>query len=692
MIFVAAILLFALIFESYSQNNCWELYQRIRFIYSATYYNGNLWVCHERGLSSINTETYEITHYNKFTTNVIPDNVYSVTYDIYGNLWIGTLSIGLIKYDFKNWTIYDKTKYYYLGNRILKVQGDRGGNVYISSSRGLSLYIEDTIRSTPVINAIIKTFAIDSNDVVWVDTHGSVIGITKDSILRAYSKYYDRYKTINVKSIAIDKHSKIYIGGDNGIYFSNQDKFEKLNIELIKDRSIENLALDKNGNLWISTEDKLYIFDGQSAFNLPIPDTIISNRQKISYIEIDDKSRAWICINDGVILYENGQWKFINLNKFNINNNSIMNMKMIGDTLWVINGDGVLNFTNENWYNLDLTEFSSQIFDVTKDNSGNFWFTSLNNGVAKFDGKNWTIYPKSIKYFPTNGALKVFVDNHNRKWFATTNSGIAVFDDEKWSVFSVAKENFISDNVVSITQDNNGIFWIGTTDKGLIKVYFPSDGKLQYELTEIRKYVNVIEVIDDKLWVGGIGWGIAIYDYDDWKYFNTQNGLPSNNIYSIAQDSIGRIWIATDQGIAIYEDGKWYGINSSNSPLSNNIITAITIDSRDNKWIGTGNSGVYRIKCNYEFVSTINDVPQIDNDFIIFPNPFTDVINFNSNIGNILKIEIINVYGQLVMELNEFVVSGNNYKLHLKTLTNGTYFIKITTDKGIKSVKIIKSK
>ena len=36
------------------------------------------------------------------------------------------------------------------------------------------------------------------------------------------------------------------------------------------------------------------------------------------------------------------------------------------------------------------------------------------------------------------------------------------------------------------------------------------------------------------------------------RHFTTDDGLPSNEVYCVIQDSLGYIWIATDKGIACY--------------------------------------------------------------------------------------------------------------------------------------------
>lgn len=74
-------------------------------------------------------------------------------------------------------------------------------------------------------------------------------------------------------------------------------------------------------------------------------------------------------------------------------------------------------------------------------------------------------------------------------------------------------------------------------------------------------------------------------------YFNKMQGLLHDQIRALAQDSIGNIWIGTDNGLSRY-DGKHYYHYTSNQGLANNLINYLFIDSKKNIWISTYEEGV----------------------------------------------------------------------------------------------------
>lgn len=77
---------------------------------------------------------------------------------------------------------------------------------------------------------------------------------------------------------------------------------------------------------------------------------------------------------------------------------------------------------------------------------------------------------------------------------------------------------------------------------------------------------------------------------------STFQSIPESlgTINAFAQDSQGKIWVASEEGIHVYDDTVWTHYNTGNSDLANDSIKCIAIDSMDQIWAGTSNSGLYQ--------------------------------------------------------------------------------------------------
>jgi len=74
--------------------------------------------------------------------------------------------------------------------------------------------------------------------------------------------------------------------------------------------------------------------------------------------------------------------------------------------------------------------------------------------------------------------------------------------------------------------------------------------------------------------------------------FSIRDGLPTNNIQQVIQDTTGYLWIATENGLSRF-DGEnfhnyYFSVNDSFS-ISSNFINRLFVSSVGNLWIGTWN-------------------------------------------------------------------------------------------------------
>jgi ligand-binding sensor domain-containing protein/anti-sigma regulatory factor (Ser/Thr protein kinase) len=75
------------------------------------------------------------------------------------------------------------------------------------------------------------------------------------------------------------------------------------------------------------------------------------------------------------------------------------------------------------------------------------------------------------------------------------------------------------------------------------------------------------------------------------RILTTNDGLPSNFINCLYQDSVGRLWIGTDAGIGVY-DGLNFAIVTSKDGLASNDVRSITQDEEGNFWLACYDGGV----------------------------------------------------------------------------------------------------
>ena len=117
--------------------------------------------------------------------------------------------------------------------------------------------------------------------------------------------------------------------------------------------------------------------------------------------------------------------------------------------------------------------------------------------------------------------------------------------------------------------------------------------------------------LDGSLWFNSNGGGTYHYDGKIVENYTEENGLSSNQVYSITSDSKNNLWFGTQNGLTKYDRKQFEHISlpyqdttkgwiSTVYPVLNpNAAYSLETDNNDNLWIGTAGGGVFKYDGNY---------------------------------------------------------------------------------------------
>ncbi|HMU05909.1 MAG TPA: two-component regulator propeller domain-containing protein, partial [Saprospiraceae bacterium] len=121
-------------------------------------------------------------------------------------------------------------------------------------------------------------------------------------------------------------------------------------------------------------------------------------------------------------------------------------------------------------------------------------------------------------------------------------------------------------------------------------------------LIKKRYFIKLSNYRTIVLLVISIFYGSSLYcqEYKDVKNITIKDGLPSNVVYGIKQDSKGFIWATTNKGVVRY-DGRKFKLYTVEDGLPSNDNFVMLLDSKDNVWLYSfkavckiGNDGVIK--------------------------------------------------------------------------------------------------
>jgi ligand-binding sensor domain-containing protein/signal transduction histidine kinase/DNA-binding response OmpR family regulator len=209
---------------------------------------------------------------------------------------------------------------------------------------------------------------------------------------------------------------------------------------------------------------------------------------------------------------------------------------------------------------------SDRVMSLLGDGAGKLWIGYQEEGLSIMDLQSgqFTHYNAQSKIkLVSNTIWKIFKDSENRYWLATRNDGLIQFDPQKGVVRQFTHDrndpnSIPGNNVRTIEEGRKGQLWIGTENQGIAS--FDVDAGKFHPLFHQEDNPNSISsnsikslYFDRKntLWIGTNGSGINALNIDnlELKRISTKEGLANDVIYGILPDAADNLWLSSNKGI-----------------------------------------------------------------------------------------------------------------------------------------------
>lgn len=393
-------------------------------------------------------------------------------------------------------------------------------------------------------------------------------------------------------------------------------------------------------------------------------------------------AKNWL--NDGVYYYINHEWN-------NINKRNTDAFDTISDFVSVAIDPRNHSKVYVGSYHKGLLEFENfevkKIYNHTNSSLGllsgynyvyvtSLDFDSKNNLWVANHGSDKMLSVKTIdnNWYSFNigsGYIsKLVVDDNDYKWILTRDGNFIVYndnntisnksDDQHKTVGKTIGQGGLHSEANCMAVDKNGTMWIGTND-GLALFYNTSNifkKGANYDASRILVPRND-------------GSGQADYL------------LSGESVISIAIDDANNLWVGTKNGVFYISNNgltEYHHFTMDNSPLLSNNVQSIAIDSEGNVFFAT-DKGII----SYKGVAT--ESKETYSDVVVYPNPvsrdYTGLVGIKNLSANSL-VKITTIDGSFVTHLNS---EGGQAVWDCTTIkgdrvASGVYLIFVSDEKG----------
>ena len=409
--------------------------------------NGDIWVGTFVGLNQFNPDKNNfkaIIANEKNPSNLSSNSIWSVFFDKKGSLWVGTFYGGANFHDpgikrFQNY-VHIPEKNSLSHNVVSAIKEDNKGNFWIGTEGGgLNFYDKNIQKFTHFFHSATQPNTLSGNNIktlyyenkqLWIGTYNAGLDfydIEKKSFVN-YGKGargWDKFSSLNVYSLLKNKDLMFvltYGGGLNILDIQNK-KILLIQHDPKRKESLSNnlgriLIKDKNGNVWIGTEDGLNLLSKENIEkgNYSFKRYLAGNN--IASLFEDKKGNIWIGTFSNGLIYRNNKSFFYFTEKEGLAGHTIFTiLEDKRGEIWLGTNQGIsrFNVARKSFQNYNSTDglqnlefnYNAGLVDSKK---GSLLFGGK-NGFTWFQPTNLT----TNRYIPKVALTRLIVNNREVK-------------------------------------------------------------------------------------------------------------------------------------------------------------------------------------------------------------------------------------------------------------------------------------
>ncbi len=554
--------------------------------------DGNIWIgAMGSGLTKFDTNLCTFFYYTRQNDSlrISSNNINDLAVDTTGNIWIGYSDKGLDLLQpetgqIDNYRYKKDDRHGIISSGISALHVDNDNNLWIGTwDEGLCFLDSEQVNQAEIKTSfefkdisfvndsarIHKIFDIetDENGIVWIAAFGEGIFAynTKNRRfinLTEYVSLSEMNRKRELRSLFQTEQGEIIFGCDNSFFIVDKTKLFRI-------------------NAFLKGQKETILADSLNFTAHTLSSNII--KAGVYSIYEDHKENVWVGTNVGVYKFRKKIFPVFRINPAlpDRNNTVSFTVNHTGDVFASVWEEGIYRATMNSTgiYGAEFRkipvhpDFTDEVTCLLSDSIGNLWISTMNRGFFKYDMIMRKTFSKELN-IETNHVdnidyVIVSCFGPENSVFFGTGAGLVAYLPDKDKLFYYCYDEHnphsLSHNyITSLLFENDTVLWAGTLQDGLNRGVIntsvtPWEIKFNTFLYDFNNDSSIsgnsitclYQTENNQIWVGTRNNGLNLYNSGtgSFKRYGIKEGIGSNHIGAILEDSHNNLWIATDEGI-----------------------------------------------------------------------------------------------------------------------------------------------
>jgi signal transduction histidine kinase/ligand-binding sensor domain-containing protein len=434
----------------------------------------------------------------------------------------------------------------------------------------------------------VRALLSDRSGVLWAATADGLARLNEGQAIFYHQE--QGLSIVDLRAVCQALDGTIWVGGKGRQLFRrNGSEFTPTNLDSLPESATVNaLSVTRDGAVWAGTTDGLVRLKGGTELRFTTQDGLADDW--VHCVAEGHAGGLWVGTKDGISRVRDGEIESFRARDGLSQSTAYALCEDHEGSLWVGTKLGLNQFVDRRTIPFTASEGlpSNDTGPVFQDRSGTIWVGTLDAGLARLDGRQFSVAAHLRQGLPSDTIRALADGDDGELWIGSedgvcrmregevvenlttemglpsnqvrcfcrdstgtlwtgTMAGVAQWRDGRFVEPASAGRPFRLP-VVALVDDGRGSLIVATEGGGLFRV---ADGQVgSYTLGDKmpRDVDAFFRDADGLVWVGTRGDGLWLIEGDRAIQFTVKDGLYDDELFGVAADDDGRLWMACSRG------------------------------------------------------------------------------------------------------------------------------------------------